>query len=286
MSPLRSLRSPSVVARSARLAVLALALLVVTARADDAAPRPVLDTLPNGALQIEPIEQQTVDIETPHTNLPSAAEHEIAVSPEPPATTGVADESQAIAIPRRQAQSEVLPRPWYRSGLVSLVVVLALIIVLTLLARRLIAPAQASGAGVLCVLSRTVLSPKQSIALVQMGRRFAYIGVTSERITTLHVVEDDEEAASLRSALGTSKSRGRVSRFDDVLTGERGQMEAHLEPALPSTMRSAQQVTRTREDLKGLLSTLRSFGRASGESSGTRSRPERERSAGVAPSDD
>ncbi len=231
------------------LTVLAAACFAVTAAAGDEPPGgPVLDTSPNGALQIEPIAgEEPVGVDAVETDRQT---------PE--------FETKQIPIRRFSANADRNERPWYRSGLMSLVVVLALVMVAAFFARRFIGSAQAPGARALSVLSRVAVSPKQSIALVQMGRRFAFVGITADRMTTLHLVEDAEESAALRSELRRDVGRKRVLPFDDVLAGEQGEMTAHVESALSPTAHSARQVARTREDLKGLLSTLRSFSRTSG----------------------
>ncbi len=151
--------------------------------------------------------------------------------------------------------------PWYRNGLVSLTIVLAAIAAMALVAKRFLTPSQVSGATVLRVLCRIHVSPKQSIVLVQMGGRFAFVGVTPDRITPLHIVDDPNEAAALRSELRSARNLKNDTSFDRILDGQSQRMADHLEPAVKESVLHTDDMTRTREDLNGLLHKLRSFSR-------------------------
>ena len=165
-----------------------------------------------------------------------------------------------ITIPRKAKQNAAssTPTPWYRNGLVSLGVVLVAIVGVGMLARRFLMRSQVSGAELMRVLSRTYLSPKQSIVLVQMGGRFAFLGVTPDRISTLRVVEDEEEAGALRSELRVKRIQENQTAFAELLTDEEGRVGNHLEPALAAGPNRSTQVSKTRGELKGLLEKLRS----------------------------
>lgn len=169
-------------------------------------------------------------------------------------------------IPRivRKSPSESAT-PWYRGGLVSLAVVLTVIGGVACLARRYLTPTQVGGGDVLRVLCRAHLSPKQSIALVQMGGRFAFVGVTSEHITPLRVVEDAQEAATIRTELRLRKREKEAAEFGAILNDESQRTAERVEPAMTPTGET-EQVARTREDLKGLLENLKAYrGSAAGE---------------------
>ncbi|MBI5864294.1 MAG: flagellar biosynthetic protein FliO [Planctomycetes bacterium] len=70
------------------------------------------------------------------------------------------------------------------------------------------------------VVSRTALSPRQSLCLVRVGQRIILIGITPDSIRTLDVIASPEEAAALAgSALSEQASRV-DGGFEKKLRGE------------------------------------------------------------------
>lgn len=157
--------------------------------------------------------------------------------------------------------SEAVQVPWYRSGAVSLLVVLGVIVAAALLAKRVFKSSHILGGDTLRVLCRSHLSSKQSVALMQMGGKLVFVGITSESIRTLRTVEDAEEAALLRGQLraGTLGAGAGETQFDKVLTREADRFPAGLEGGSEFTPQASERMTRTREDLKGLLKNVRSY---------------------------
>ncbi|MEE9293422.1 MAG: flagellar biosynthetic protein FliO [Phycisphaerae bacterium] len=159
--------------------------------------------------------------------------------------------------------------------------VLAVIAGAGILARRFLTRSQAGGADLVRVLSRTYLSPKQSVALVQLGGRFAFLGVTPDRISTLRIVEDAEEAGALRSELRVRRLNADRAGFDELLTAEAhgfksaGRVDEHLEPALQTGPGRSAQMSKTRDELKGLLDKLRTRNPGGTLQRGDRSKPVR-----------
>jgi flagellar biogenesis protein FliO len=88
-------------------------------------------------------------------------------------------------------------RPWYGTGIGALAIVLGLIVVLFLVLRRWTPSLRTGGSGVVQIVGRTVLAPRQSLVLVQLGRRLVLIGVSAERIQPVCEITDNEEAAAI-----------------------------------------------------------------------------------------
>lgn len=109
--------------------------------------------------------------------------------------------------------------PWFRSAIGSLAIVVGLMIGLYYLARRFLPAARSVDSQALQVVARATVSPKQSLALVHVGRRYVLVGVGSERIDVLTEVTDPEEVADLAiQVAGTGARRG--SGFETLLGRE------------------------------------------------------------------
>ncbi len=116
--------------------------------------------------------------------------------------------------------------PWYSRGMVPLALVLAVIAVTCLAVRRLM-PARATiGSGALRIVSRTALSPRHSVALIQVGaERMVLVGIATDRITALSDISSAEEVARLLGRVGEAPAGGafrsmlaaRDEDFEDVV---------------------------------------------------------------------
>ena len=111
------------------------------------------------------------------------------------------------------------PMPWYRTGLGALAVVLAIIGGLCWCGRRWLSSSRATDAGVLRVLSRTTLTPKHSVALIQLGHRFVLVGVSPDRVGMLSEITDPQEVASLLARAGIPGKKADKC-FDEALLAE------------------------------------------------------------------
>jgi len=123
--------------------------------------------------------------------------------------------------PKRDAAdlSEGKSAPWYRTGLGALGIVLTLIVVAVWLLRRWVPAARVMDSSVLNVVGRASLSPKHSLALVQVGRRFVLVGISGDRLSGLCEVADPDEAAELAVRTGTGMKPQRRA-FGDLLLHE------------------------------------------------------------------
>ncbi len=190
---------------------------------------------------------------------------------EPPATRGSPFSGSSVIPSRevldrettlqRRVESEGVEAaiPWYRHGMVALLLVLFAISVTGWIARRLLRPAMGSGSDLMEVIRRTHLSPKQSIALVRLGDRFAFVGVTSDRISMLHCVTDLEETLSLQEKIHRRQSSAERAAFKKALEEESASFEVGDDACSPSddlvSDRSAR-LSETRNELKSLLTRL------------------------------
>lgn len=111
--------------------------------------------------------------------------------------------------------------PWYRSGIGALAIVLALVGAAAWGIRRWMPTARAVDGRVLQVVARANVSPKHSVVLLGVGRRFLLLGVSGDRVTPLGEVTDPEEVAelSVRAGAGAVRTGG---VFDDLLSRESG----------------------------------------------------------------
>ena len=154
------------------------------------------------------------------------------------------------------------PIPWYRNGLLSLVIVLAVIGGVAYLVRRLVPSVRACNGGAIEILGRQHLSPKQSLALVRVGQRMVLVGITAERLTTLCEVDRPEEVAELlvQSANGRPLTgRARTAQFDELLGDLAGEF-ADPDRGLSETATGrSERLDQARGRVQGLLSRLRAL---------------------------
>lgn len=142
----------------------------------------------------------------------------------------------------------------------SLGIVLALIIVLRVVARRLFPGATVPGAGSsMRVLSRMVVGPRQQLLMIQIGRRVVVAADSGGQMSCLTEITDPDEIAHLVGQLQTGK----------LLTGPRsfpslfGKASEAFEPppevpaaTLPSEDPS---VSATRGEIQDLMSKVRTL---------------------------
>ncbi len=111
------------------------------------------------------------------------------------------------------------PLPWYQTGLGALVVVLGLIGGSAWALKRWVLTSKGGSSNVLQVVSRASLSPKHSVALVRLGRRFVMVGIAGEQVSMLCEVNDPDEVAELAIRTGESVDR-KADDFEQLLLEE------------------------------------------------------------------
>lgn len=117
---------------------------------------------------------------------------------------------------------------WSRTGLGALALVLVLIGGLAWALRRWVPAARRVEGGVLRVAGRASLTPKHSVALLQVGQRFVVVGVGGDAISALCEIENPEEVAYLARRTGASghARRERDAAFEAFLSREAANYEA------------------------------------------------------------
>jgi flagellar biosynthetic protein FliO len=149
--------------------------------------------------------------------------------------------------------------PWYRHGIVALSVVLGVIFGLLWLLRRYVPSVRKTPSGPLRVVARTAISPKQSVALLEVGRRYVLVGITADHLTNLGHIQDPDESFHLRTQAMEPRPAGRMNRFDELLSheaAEYAEVEAAAAPAGPA---NREQLQDTMGQLRNLLGRLRTL---------------------------
>jgi len=156
----------------------------------------------------------------------------------------------------------------------ALAIVIGLIVVLRWLAKRLFgsaAPGRSSRA--VQVLSRNVISPKQQLLVVQVGRRLVVVGDSGQQMNPLCEITDPDEMAALIGQIQEEK-RDTVSGAFASLFGRAGtSFEKDAEPQrsvdvtdeddgnVESASPESSGVRETRNELSGLMDKVRVMSR-------------------------
>jgi len=148
--------------------------------------------------------------------------------------------------------------PWYRTGIGALAVVLALVAGAYWVVRRWMPSARTVDAGVMKLVGRTGLTPKQSLALVQVGRRYVVVGVSPDRLDSLCEISDPEEVAELGLRIGSQRT-GSADEFNALLAGEASDYPDASPPVSDLRERESSQRAGTPGALKELLARLRTM---------------------------
>lgn len=212
-----------------KLLFLTVGLLAGDIRADERRPRSPESAAPNQSLTLDPL-PQTVDLAAhagatqPNAVLPTApatawtppaADGAPAQNPQPPVRTlGLA--------PRRSLadtlRADAAAAPWYRGGLGATAIVVGLILFLFLCVRRWLPKAPAPDSSALRVAARVALTPRHSLALVQVGRRFLVLGLSPDHVSGVCDIQEEEEVAELKAHFGAGRPPAR--RFDALVAAE------------------------------------------------------------------
>jgi len=140
---------------------------------------------------------------------------------------GVKSEREAGGIPglgRADAASMAWP----------LLVVLGLIFLAALAVRKFMPRGmRASGGNAINILARQHLSSKQSLCLVQVGRRVVLVGVTGEQMSALSEITDREELADLTVKLARSAPSSFSATLEKLGGAEDDAVDDESEMELP-----------------------------------------------------
>lgn len=186
----------------------------------------------------------------------------------PPAET----KPRKVILPRRQrSRTAAAPdgsdrviktrvTPWYQSGLGSLSIVLVVVGFSVWAVRRWVPSARSGGSSAMRVSGRVNLTPKHSIALVHVGRRYLLVGLSGDRMTTLSEVSDPDEVADLAALVNESGTLHHEG-FDDILLSEAADFRSTAAPERADTVevRKARIGGRGLTGLKDLVDRLKSL---------------------------
>ncbi len=165
-------------------------------------------------------------------------------------------ELTAFRSPRAGSLEDV---PWYRSGLGALGIVLAGIAFAAWAVRRWVPTMRGGEVGVLRVVGRAALSPKHSVALVSLGRRFVMVGLAGDRVTPICEVTDPEEVAELTLRTGMP-SECPERRFEAELASEEDRyVESRVEAVEPTHGSSRTRRVPAMAPLHAILKRLRTL---------------------------
>jgi len=181
---------------------------------------------------------------------------------------GAVEGAREIKRPGRSASSpvpagdrRVVPRrggagaAWRFQYMLPLLAVLGLILAAALVVKRFLPGRRLlTGSGVLEIVARTPLSARQSLVLVKMGRRLVLLGVCSERVSALSVVDDPEQVAMLLGEIASTHPESMTRAFARSFSE---QAVAYQED--PSDQDAA---AAARGHVRGLLAKVRQFARA------------------------
>lgn len=144
---------------------------------------------------------------------------------------------------------------WLTSGLFPLVAVLGVMGAVYWAVRRWVPAARTMDSGLVRVVSRAGLTPKHTVALLHVGRRFVLVGVSGDRIERLETIEDPQEVADLLAATRpVGVNRG---PFLDTLKGEASSYVEAVEELDEPTVGTGLGGARATEQLGSLLQRLR-----------------------------
>ena len=86
--------------------------------------------------------------------------------------------------------------------------------------------------GLIEVVSRTALTPRQSMYLVRVGNRMILVGQTAEQLRTLDVIDDSETVARLAGQSISQQQQSSTAEFRSCLDKEESDYTPEPEPAV------------------------------------------------------
>jgi flagellar biogenesis protein FliO len=152
---------------------------------------------------------------------------------------------------------------WMETGRVALALltVLALIFLLRWIGKRLLPNAAGGRAGsVVRVLSRSAVSGRQQVLLVQVGRRVLVVADNGTQMSPLSEITDADEVANLIGQLGGSAN---PAAFGAALGAAKEEFDEKVEA---NDDQPDQAVVQTRGEIDGLMEKVRVLARQLGRS--------------------
>ncbi len=200
------------------------------------------------------------------TEAPAPASEERAIGRRVDRVAARSHEANAAAAERSAASVTDAGWPARVRELVPLALVLLIIGGLTLVARRFVPREwriRAGNRGVIEVLARQQISPKQSIILVKVGRRAVLVGSAPDRLTCLDTITDADEVALLVGRSGSAGARSLTGAFEREILREVASYDPQRQTedgeGKSATVGRAADWAAAREQVRSLLSRVRSF---------------------------
>ncbi len=162
----------------------------------------------------------------------------------------------SIEKPRPIKQSAAAGVQWYRNGFVALGAVLLVIAVIAWGLKRF-GPRAQLGDSAIRILSRSHLSPKQSVALIRVSNRVMLVGITPDRISHLTTF-DDPVGVDVMTA-STDANAAPLEPFGGLLDSESMLFEVDDDLEEPVSSADLGTVRQTRRSLKGLLGRVKAL---------------------------
>jgi flagellar protein FliO/FliZ len=146
--------------------------------------------------------------------------------------------------------------PWYRNGFVALGAVLLMIAIVAWGLKRF-GPKGQLGGSAIRILSRSHLSPKQSLALIRVSDRVMLVGITPDRISHLTTF-DDPVGVDVMTASTNAKTVPREP-FGGLLDSESMLFEVDDDSQEQASSADLGAVHATRRSLKSLLGRVKTL---------------------------
>jgi len=146
---------------------------------------------------------------------------------------------------------------WYRNGFVALGAVLLLIAIVAWGLKRF-GPKGQLGGSAIRILSRSHLSPKQSLALIRVSDRVMLVGITPDRISHLTTF-DDPVGVDILTASTNASAVPRDEPFGGLLDSESMLFEVDDDVEEHGSSADLGTVRQTRRNLKSLLGRVKAL---------------------------
>lgn len=145
-----------------------------------------------------------------------------------PSPAGAGEDARPVG---RQAAARGL---WRVSDFMPLFIVLALVGAAAWVVKRYL-PARrlVTGSGVMEVVARLPLSPKQSLVLVKMGQRMVLVGLSPERVNTVCLLDDPEQVAELAGRIASHSRDSAAREFRHSLDQQADRFDGGEDEDLP-----------------------------------------------------
>jgi flagellar biogenesis protein FliO len=133
-------------------------------------------------------------------------------------------------------------------------------------ARRFMAGSVASGhSRAVQVISRTIVSPKQQLMLVKVGRRLVLVANTGAGMNAICEIRDEQEVADLLGQVSAERGDSVSRAFGSLFRKEEGKFSSPaddladqpIRPDAPVESQDAAAIDGTRDELRGLMEKVR-----------------------------